>query len=174
MLTSSTPTSVGPAWLGRSERQQVNSIHHPSWRRAVAVAFGCLALDQVTKAAATSPTADGWVLVSPTVNADLALGVGGPPLSIAAVLGLMAAAGAVAVALMLMRQGRLAAWPAGLVAGGAASNAVDRVLQSGVVDWLELPFLYMNLADVAIAAGLVAITVAFKNCVCDPKEVNKC
>lgn len=47
-------------------------------------------------------------------------------------------------------------WAAGLFAGGAISNLIDRLLLGGVRDWLPIPWLAMhnNVADYAIVIGL--------------------
>jgi len=47
----------------------------------------------------------------------------------------------------------------GLFIGGAVSNVIDRVLWSGVRDWLPLPGtkLQNNLADYAIVIGLILV-----------------
>ena len=48
----------------------------------------------------------------------------------------------------------------GLLAGGAASNLADRFVNGAVRDWLALPWLVVNLADLAVAAGVVCYLVA--------------
>ncbi len=50
--------------------------------------------------------------------------------------------------------------PAGMLAGGAVGNIVDRVRDGAVTDFLKLPnWPAFNLADVAITLGVVALLV---------------
>ena len=46
----------------------------------------------------------------------------------------------------------------GLLFGGAASNLVDRLFVGAVVDYVHLTRWVFNVADVAVAAGAVALT----------------
>ena len=50
------------------------------------------------------------------------------------------------------RLGRL-----GVAAGGAAANLVDRSLRGGVVDFVPIGPIVLNLADLAVVTGLVTI-----------------
>lgn len=51
--------------------------------------------------------------------------------------------------------GLLAPAALGAALGGAAGNLVDRVRRGGVVDFIDLRFWPVNLADVAIVAGVL-------------------
>lgn len=57
---------------------------------------------------------------------------------------------------------RLAAIGFGLFLGGAFSNGIDRVVWGGVQDWIPLPLVSLqnNLADVAIAIGVLVLIYA--------------
>jgi signal peptidase II len=82
---------------------------------------------------------------------------------------LPAIAGSAALLLLglLWRAPRGDAWTGtaiGLIAGGAAGNAVDRLLTGGVVELLRLDLGVLvlpdfNLADCAIAAGMALLAV---------------
>jgi lipoprotein signal peptidase len=50
---------------------------------------------------------------------------------------------------------------AAILVGGAAANVLDRTLHGPVVDWIPAPGgIYLDLADVAIMAGVAALTQA--------------
>ena len=79
-------------------------------------------------------------------------------------LGLLAAAAAVAITVYLWRVGSL--WWAiglGLVLGGAISHAADRLARGGVIDFIGYFDLFIgNVADIAIVVGgiyLVALVL---------------
>lgn len=50
-------------------------------------------------------------------------------------------------------------WAVGLLVGGGAANAIDRVVNGAVTDFLVVGQLLINLADIAIVAGLVVMTI---------------
>jgi lipoprotein signal peptidase len=64
--------------------------------------------------------------------------------------------------LLLLSQdgtGSLAALGTGFVVGGATSNLVDSVRHGGTVDYLVLGGRVVNLPDIAITVGLIALIV---------------
>jgi signal peptidase II len=80
-------------------------------------------------------------------------------------LAVFAVAAALALWVWLARgpSNRLLAWSLGLIMGGAAGNAIDRVLFGGVTDYF-LPHAFgidwpnvFNIADVAIVAGVAGL-----------------
>jgi signal peptidase II len=79
-------------------------------------------------------------------------------------LAAFAALAVVAMALWLARgvSDRLGAWSLGLIMGGAASNAIDRLVLGGVADFFSLHafgfyWYVFNIADTAIVAGVVGL-----------------
>ena len=56
--------------------------------------------------------------------------------------------------------GGVPAWAAGLVIGGAVSNLADRLLVGSVRDFLATPWIVLNVADLAVAVGIVGWLVA--------------
>ena len=130
-------------------------------RRVGAVVALVLVVDQATKTAAhrlAPADAGGWL--QPVHNPDVVLSVyGGTPAFLVAV-GLAALIAFSAHLLHLTRARILPWWAAGLLAGGAASNLADRVVEGAVRDWLALPWMVANLADLAVAAGAVCYLAA--------------
>lgn len=132
------------------------------WRRhavLASVAAGALAVDIVTKVAASAWLADGPVRLGPLLtlrlvhNRGIAFGVAAA--APAAVL--LAASGAISVVLVVLawRGGLGAPLPAGLIVGGALANVVDRVTGGSVVDFLDLGrWPTFNLADVFLVSGV--------------------
>lgn len=109
--------------------------------------------DQVTKAAAAHA---GLVAHNPSY----ALGVvGGPePILIAGTVIVMVAFLAL-VARPAMALGISPIAPA-LIVGGMIGNALDRVRLGGARDFVTTPWAIINLADMAVAAGIVTFVVA--------------
>lgn len=147
----------------------------PRARRARAVATACMALaaiaviaaDQATKALVRSSIAvgserhvlPGLALVH-TRNPGIAFGldVGG-----GAGLAALIAIALAALALYVRSQGmrRLVWLPAGMIAGGAIGNVIDRVSAGYVTDFIKLPLGWppFNLADAAITLGVLGLIV---------------
>lgn len=120
-----------------------------------------LVADQATKTMAQRlalPAAGGWL--QPVHNPDVLMAMfsGTPALLVA--VGLAVLIGFSVHLAHLVRGGILPAWAAGLLAGGAASNLADRVAQGAVRDWLALPWVVINLADLAVVAGAVCYLAA--------------
>jgi signal peptidase II len=135
---------------------------------ATAVALVVLAADQASKAwAQRSLRPDhevtaipGWLWFRLTSNSGASLGLlRGQNLLFVALSGLVI----VAVAAIVLRgaPGLLGGAALGAVAGGAASNLVDRVRLGSVIDFIELhPWpTDFNLADAAIRLGVVVFVL---------------
>jgi lipoprotein signal peptidase len=93
-------------------------------------------------------------------NPALAFGVGGgsAPMLVALAIVVLAVFSA-AVGHAAVRLGIPRAIPA-LVVGGALANIVDRVRFGAVRDFIALPGVTVNVADLAIASGIVALGAA--------------
>lgn len=131
--------------------------------RALLLAVGVIVLDHVTKFAIVRTLAEGEsrpilgevLRLSHFRNPGAAFGMlrgfGG-------LLALAAIVGCVIFAAMVVREpDPLTALGAGLVAGGAAGNLIDRLLRpGGVVDFIDFRFWpAFNVADSAISVGAV-------------------
>ncbi len=135
-----------------------------AWTRAGAVLLVVLVADQVTKAVVDGAIPRGereeLVLDIALVNvrnsgvAFGALSGGGALVTVVVALALLAL-----VAYFGRHATRPLAWlPTGLLLGGALGNAVDRVREGAVVDFVKLPsFPAFNLADVSITFGVIAL-----------------
>jgi signal peptidase II len=156
LAASSSPPSAADPVAGRAA----------AWRRAAIVVVAVLVADQVTKAVARGSIARGEVdPVLPFLdlvhvrNEGVAFGIaaGGQAL----VVVLVAVALSALVVYFARHAGIPGIWvPAGMLAGGAVGNIVDRVRDGAVTDFLKLPnWPAFNLADVAITLGVVALLV---------------
>ncbi len=110
-------------------------------------------VDQATKSIATHYTAVPR-------NPELALGVAAGPaivlvaLALAVIVVFLAIIGRAA-----MRAGITPAIPAA-VAGGMFANVVDRARLGGVRDFISTPVATVNVADLAIACGIIVLGTA--------------
>jgi lipoprotein signal peptidase len=114
-------------------------------------------IDQLAKTAAPHLHS---ALIAPAQNPDYAFGaVGGSALA-------LIAGSVVVLGVFLTVIGRLAgrvgispALPA-LIAGGMLGNTLDRIRYGSVRDFLVIPGGIVNLADLAVAAGVISLIVA--------------
>jgi lipoprotein signal peptidase len=115
-------------------------------------------VDQFTKALA--PHVDSHTIVT-AHNPDYALGVMGGPTALL-VVGTLLVLGVflTLIGRWAIQIGLPAIVPA-LIAGGMVGNVADRLLLGGVRDFLVTPWAICNLADIAIAAGIVALGLSF-------------
>jgi signal peptidase II len=63
----------------------------------------------------------------------------------------------------LTAQGRVSPLPAGLILGGAVGNTIDRAVSGAVHDFLAIgQVVVINVADVAVVAGLVLVSLPMR------------
>jgi lipoprotein signal peptidase len=122
-----------------------------------AIASTVVVIDQLAKAGAPHLHS---ALVAPAHNPDYAFGsVGGsaPALIFGSVIVL-----AVFLAVIGRLASRFGVSPAlaALVAGGMLGNTLDRIRFGSVRDFLVVPGGIVNLADLAVAAGVISLIVA--------------
>src|SRR5579862_9684805 len=119
------------------------------------MAGSVLLTDQVTKVIAVH---DGTGFVPR--NPDYAFGIMGGSAALL-ILGALGVLGAFVVVahVLVTRLGVSVLLPA-LVAGGALGNTLDRIRLGSVRDFLIVPGAIINVADVAVAAGVIGIAVA--------------
>lgn len=130
--------------------------------RPIAIASGVVILDATTKILAGALASRGLAraFVVPTQNADFSLGVASAPFPIMLVLaglGILGFGGCTAVQAM---RGNVPGWVPGLMIGGAVANLLDRLIFGAVHDWLYLPKVVVNLADLAVVVGLLGYFVS--------------
>jgi lipoprotein signal peptidase len=96
----------------------------------------------------------GRGVLMPVQNPDFSLGVASAPFPImlaVATLGILGFGGYTA---WQASRCKVPGWVPGLVIGGAVANLLDRMLFGAVHDWLYLPKVTLNLADVAVIVGM--------------------
>lgn len=131
-------------------------VHRLLAHRVAGLACLVIAVDQSTKLAAiVTSSGNRSGLIVPLRNSSFSLGVASASLAVTV---LVAAVGIVAVGIVAVRRasaGRIPAWVPGLLVGGAVSNLVDRIAFGAVHDFLATPWIVLNLADIAVVAGIV-------------------
>jgi lipoprotein signal peptidase len=134
-------------------------IHTTPNHRRRRLCFGIAALtagaDLTSKAAVTLITGDqrrGMLL--PLQNPRFTLGVVGFSHLVMLELMIGGIVAVIVVGLRLIDTGRVNPWPVGLIVGGAAANTIDRTLNGAVHDFLIVGPIIVNLADLAVLAGL--------------------
>jgi lipoprotein signal peptidase len=128
----------------------------------LAIASGVLLLDAATKILAGAVASRGLAraFVVPIQNPDFSLGSAFAPFPIMlalAGLGILIFGGYTA---WQAHHRKLPVWVPGLLIGGAVANLLDRLLFGAVHDWLYLPKVVINLADVAVVVGLIGYLVS--------------
>ncbi len=115
-------------------------------------------VDQIAKSAAARAHAG---MITPARNPDYALGIVGGPTPLL-ILGTM-----LVLALFLAVIGRWAVQvgispliPA-VIAGGMVANTIDRIRFGAVRDFLATGWLIIDVADLVVFGGIVALVVAF-------------
>jgi signal peptidase II len=121
------------------------------------VAATVVAIDQGSKILASHGGLGGTL---PLRNPSYAFGIVGGSAP-ALILGAFAVLGAFLVVadLLAMRFGISIVTPA-LVAGGTIGNTLDRIRLGSVRDFVVTPWAIVNLADVAVAVGLLGLVIA--------------
>ena len=96
-------------------------------------------------------------LVRPVTNPAFSLGlVGAAPTSAVLLMALVLAAGT-AASVTYLRRAAAPPWAVGMALGGAAANTIDRALHAAVQDFIVTGPIVINLADLAVLVGLVAL-----------------
>jgi signal peptidase II len=138
-----------------------------AWARAGLVAAAVLLADQLSKQLAIRAVARGEraeVLLGIELvnvrNTGVAFGQLQGATTIVAIVVVLAVIGLLVY--FARNAGRPWVWlPTGLLLGGAAGNAIDRILEGAVIDFLKVPLWpAFNVADAAITVGVVALFVA--------------
>jgi lipoprotein signal peptidase len=127
----------------------------PAWRRGVALAAGVVLADQATKLAAELLAGRhryGPLVPLRNPRFSLALATATRPLMLLAMAaGIVLAAG---YGIRAAERGGLPGWIPALVVGGALANLLDRLLLGVVRDFLAIAHLVVNLAALAVLAGV--------------------
>ena len=137
---------------------------HGALTRATIVALLVLAVDQATKLLVRSDLFVGErrdllgpVKLTRVNNEGVALGAfAGGGVVLLVVVAVVAAA---LIVYLVRHAGRPLTWLAcGLILGGAAGNAIDRVAAGAVTDFIAFPhWPAFNVADIAISCGVIVL-----------------
>jgi signal peptidase II len=136
------------------------STRHPRRPVPSALVAGTLVVagvDLVSKATAPVLADLAPRRVQPMTNSDLALGTAtaaAPMLVLLTAVGLLLA---LVVVAGLVHRGRVSVTGGSLLLGGALGNLVDRAATGAVHDFLVVGPVVINLADVAVLAGVLAV-----------------
>jgi hypothetical protein len=121
------------------------------WRAPAATVFAVVALDQTVKISVRQPARNAGFLTGWSPVSVIAVIV----LSILVLGGFLAIVGRWAVQI-----GISPCIPA-LIAGGMCAHTLDRIRLGAVRDFLSIGWLIVDIADFAVAAGLLALVIAF-------------
>jgi lipoprotein signal peptidase len=134
---------------------------HPSVgttaQHVAAIAFGVVLIDAVSKVSASYLASLNYAngIIIPVPNPDFSLGIASasaPIMLAVSTVGIFVFGG---YTLWRALHRYLSVWIPGFLIGGATANLVDRMLFGAVHDWLDLVKVVVNVADLAILAGLV-------------------
>jgi lipoprotein signal peptidase len=122
--------------------------------------IGCVATaDQLSKSATADLPPDTVAFIHPVRNHAFSLQLLNAPPAAEITLMLLILMISTGWAVKRIHQGRLHPAAAGLIIGGCTSNIVDRVILGSVRDFLRLGHLVINVADIAILARILLISV---------------
>ncbi len=124
-------------------------------RTGLVVASSVFAVDQASKVMAAHGGA-GYVPRNP----DYAFGIIGGSAAVLVLAALVVLAGFLVVAHLLAARFGISVFLPALVAGGTIGNTIDRVRLGSVRDFLVTPWAIINVADLAVAAGVIGLTIA--------------
>ena len=130
-------------------------------RRVFFVGLVTATLDQVTKLVATSSVAGrSSGALAPVRNHEFSLGIARASLPVMLIVMVAGITGMGAYLLRATNRGEVPAWVTGLIIGGATSNFADRLSSGSVRDFLTTPWAVVNVADLAVVAGIIGWLVA--------------
>jgi len=130
--------------------------------RAAALVGACtIAADQASKAAVQILPVTG--IFHPLVNPEFTLGVASASRAVMLVLMGLGIAAAAVVGCRASARGVVPSAAVGLMVAGAASNLLDRVFLDAVRDFLVIGTVVVNLADLAVVAGLIGCAWSLPN-----------
>jgi signal peptidase II len=119
-----------------------------------------IAVDLATKLVApafSSGSPNG--LIVPLRNPEFSLGTASAAFGVMLALATLGIAAAALVTVRPALRGELPAWIPICVVGGALGNLVDRAAFGSVHDFIALGWIVVNVADIAVVAGLIGLIV---------------
>jgi lipoprotein signal peptidase len=130
--------------------------------RTAMIGLAVVTADAATKALAAllASRGIGRGVVLPVQNPDFSLGMASAPFPIMLALASLGILGFGGYTAWQAHRRKVLPWVPGLMIGGATANLLDRLLFGAVHDWLYLPKVVINLADVAVVIGLTGYFVS--------------
>ena len=125
--------------------------------RMAIVAISVFALDALSKVLAFRLASAGFGrgILLPLQNSEFSLGLASASFPVMLVLASLGIAAFGGYTVWQARRGAAPSWIAGLLIGGSMANLLDRAAFGAVHDWLRISRVVINLADLAVALGLV-------------------
>ena len=136
-----------------------------SWPRALTrlavVVTTVVAGDGITKVLAASLASAGYgrEILQPLQNPEFSLGLASASFPVTLVLAVLGIAALGGYAVWQAWSGAAPSWIPGLLIGGSIANLLDRAAFGAVHDWLRIGRVVINLADLAVALGLVGYVI---------------
>src|SRR4051812_40121304 len=127
------------------------------WVTGSLVAACALATGQTTKVIASHGQAG---IELPLRNPDYAFGIIGGSAPALVFVALLVLGAFVGVASLLVTRLGVSAFLPALIAGGTIGNTLDRMRLGSVRDFVHTPWAIINLADIAVAIGVLGIALA--------------
>jgi lipoprotein signal peptidase len=130
--------------------------------RTTTIGLAVLVADAGTKVLAAFLASRGFGrgVLLPVQNPDFSLGLASAPFPIMLALASLGILGFGGYTAWQAHRRKALPWVPGLLIGGATANLLDRLLFGAVHDWLYLPKVVINLADVAVVVGLTGYFVS--------------
>jgi lipoprotein signal peptidase len=151
------PSEIRTSTKASIDFRPIAPVARSLWLQTVLIVVAIGSADGATKVVASSlaTQGNGSSETLAIKNPDFLLGITTGPVPVmllASSLGIVLFGGYV---LYRASRSRTFQWVPGLLIGGGLANLLDRLLFGFVHDWLSLPMVVVNLADVAVAVGLV-------------------
>jgi lipoprotein signal peptidase len=130
--------------------------------RTTIIGLAVVVADAATKVLAAFLASRGFGrgVLLPVQNPDFSLGLASAPFPIMLALASLGILGFGGYTAWQAHRRKVLPWVPGLLIGGAMANLLDRLVFGAVHDWLYLPKVTVNLADIAVFLGIIGYFVS--------------